>query len=195
MGVSESKARTAAAARSRVEEIPVDVNERGFMTDLSQWTPGAALFLARRQGLEGWPQELSDDHWRVIDFMRSYYDATGNAPSLRYTCKALGLAKRRFSRLFPGGLMTARRISGLPGPRRVANRRELSIAQQLLTVNWWERLTQPDFRHHGAGRGGHVLPTVVPAPSSKGKKMGARRLALKAGASEAAGRVSRLPAI
>jgi TusE/DsrC/DsvC family sulfur relay protein len=195
MGVSESKARTGTAARPRVEETPVDVNERGFMTDLSQWTPGAALFLARRQGLEGWPQELGDDHWRVIDFMRSYYDATSNAPSLRYTCKALGLAKRRFSRLFPGGLMTARRISGLPGPRRVANRRELSIAQQLLTGNWWERLTQPDFRSHGAGRASHVLATGIQGRSSKGKRMGARRPVLDAGASDASGRASRLPAL
>jgi TusE/DsrC/DsvC family sulfur relay protein len=189
------QAPTATAPNLPLEETPVDVNERGFMTDLSQWTPGAALFLARRQGLDGWPQELSDDHWRVIDFMRSYYDATSNAPSLRYTCKALGLAKKRFSRLFPGGLRTVRRISGLPGPRRAANRRELSIAQQLLARNWWEQLTQPDFRDRGEGRTSRVLPAGVPGQPSTSKKTGVRRLGPGARVPEAASRASRLPVV
>jgi TusE/DsrC/DsvC family sulfur relay protein len=149
-------AQKGSAAAPPVAETPVEVNERGFMVDPSQWTPGAALFLARRQGLPDWPRELGSDHWRVIDCMRTYHDATGNAPSLRYTCRALGLTKRQFSRLFPGGLMTARRISGLPGPRRSANKRELSIAQQLLTRNWWERLTGAEFRDDDAGRSGRL---------------------------------------
>ena len=154
------------SARIDVQETPVEVNERGFMTDLSLWTPGAALYLARRQGLRDWPRELTSDHWRVVDYMRVYYNATGNAPSLRYTCRALDLTKRQFSRLFPGGLMTARRISGLPGPRRAANRRELSIAQQLLARNWWEQLT-----------------SVEPEGDTKGKK---RRVMTGAGAHDKA---------
>jgi TusE/DsrC/DsvC family sulfur relay protein len=134
--VQGTKVEAATEAVAPVRETPVEVDARGFMTDPSQWTPGAALFLARRQGLREWPRELVSDHWRVIDFMRTYYQATGNAPSLRFTCKALGLAKKRFARLFPGGLMTVRRISGLPGPRKAANRRE-----RLLTRDWWAKLT------------------------------------------------------
>jgi TusE/DsrC/DsvC family sulfur relay protein len=144
-----------AAAGAVLSETPVEVNERGFMTDLTQWTPEVAWYLARRQGVLDWPREFTSDHWRVIDYMRTYYEATGNAPSLRYTCKALGLAKKRFSRLFPGGLVTARRISGLPGNRRCASRTELSTAQQLLTGNWWERLTRPAPEE---GAGGSVVP-------------------------------------
>jgi TusE/DsrC/DsvC family sulfur relay protein len=139
--VESDETRAATDTVAAVQEAPVEVNERGFMTDPSQWTPGVALYLARRQGLANWPREFTVDHWRVIDYTRTYYEATDNAPSLRYTCRALGLTKKRFSRLFPGGLMTVRRISGLAGARKSANRRELSIAQQLLTRNWWERLT------------------------------------------------------
>ncbi len=134
--VQGTKVGAATEAAETVRETPVEVDVRGFMTDPSQWTPGAALFMARRQGLRDWPRELGSDHWRVIDFMRTYHEATGNAPSLRYTCNALGLTKKRFSRLFPGGLMTVRRISGLPGPRKAANRRE-----RLLTRDWWTILT------------------------------------------------------
>ena len=153
----DKKLETPSAARAHVEEMPVEVNERGFMIDLAQWTPGAALYLARRQGLPNWPSELTGDHWRVVDYMRVYYKATGNAPSLRYTCRALELTKRQFSRLFPGGLMTARRISGLPGPRRAANRHELSIAQQLLARNWWEQLTSVEPENDTKGRKSRVM--------------------------------------
>lgn len=156
------------SARTDVQEMPVEVNERGFMTDLSQWTPGAALYLARRQGLRDWPRELTSDHWRVVDYMRVYYNATGNAPSLRYTCRALDLTKRQFSRLFPGGLMTARRISGLPGPRRAANRRELSIAAQLMARNWWEQLTSVEPEDEVKGRKSRVMAGAgVPSKASK----------------------------
>jgi TusE/DsrC/DsvC family sulfur relay protein len=168
-----NKAQTGTAAVAAVAETPVEVNERGFMTDLSQWTPGAALFLARRQGLKDWPRELTSDHWRVIDYMRTYYEATGNAPSLRYTCRALGLTKKQFSRLFPGGLMTVRRISGLPGVRRSADGRELSMAQQLLTRNWWERLTGAEFEDDAAGGGGRrVTASPTRDRSSRSGKPG-----------------------
>jgi TusE/DsrC/DsvC family sulfur relay protein len=155
--VRSNRTQAATGAVAAVQETPVEVNERGFMTDPSQWTPGAALYLARRQGLRDWPHELMSDHWRVIDYMRVYYKATDNAPSLRFTCNALGMTKKQFSRLFPGGLMTARRISGLPGTRRYGNGRELSIAQQLLTRNWWERLMEAEFHDGSAGRSGLPL--------------------------------------
>lgn len=166
-----NKVQAGTDAVAAVPETPVEVNERGFMTDLSQWTPGAAVFLARRQGLKAWPRELTSDHWRVIEYMRTYYHATGNAPSLRCTCRALGLTKKRFSRLFPGGLMTVRRMSGLPGPRRSANRRELSIAQRLLTRNWWEHLTGAEFQHDAAaGIEGRLSASPIPGRSSRSGK-------------------------
>lgn len=134
---------TDAAAMS---EMPVEVNEKGFMVDPSQWSPAAALYLARRQGLDGWPRELTADHWSVIDYTRAYFQATDNAPSLRYTCRALGLTRKRFSWLFPGGLITVRRIAGLPGGRRPPNGSEKSLARELWARNWWGQLTSVEPR-------------------------------------------------
>ncbi len=163
-----SKVEPGTDAAKVVRETPVEVDVRGFMTDPSQWTPGAALFLARRQGLRDWPRELTSDHWRVIDYMRTYYEAAGNAPSLRYTCRALGLTKKQFSRLFPGGLMTVRRVSGLPGARRSPSERELSIAQQLMTRDWWERLIGAEPRDDSAaGIGGRLSASPSPGQSSE----------------------------
>ena len=156
-------------ADQAIKDAPVRVNERGFMTDPSQWTPGVAWNLARRQGVANWPRELTSEHWQVIDYTRAYFQAVGNAPSLRYTCKALGLAKKRFSRLFPGGLMTVRRIAGLPGPRRSASGRELSIAQQLLASDWWEHLTSAEVPDGPPAGKRSLLPaSPVPARSPSG---------------------------
>ncbi len=154
-----TKVEAATEAVATVRETPVEVDERGFMTDPTHWTPGAALFLARRQGIRGWPRELSSNHWRLIDFMRNYYQGTGNVPSLWYTCRALGLTKKHFSRLFPGGMMSVRRMSGLPGPRKAASKRE----RWLVTRNWWAILTNAatpsgnTHRSHSAAVGRKIL--------------------------------------
>ena len=125
----------------RVAEKPVEVNERGFMKDLSQWTPGAAQYLATQQRAPRGLDRLTPDHWRVIDYMRSYFYRAGKIPSDGQVCKDLGLRRSELSQLFPGSMVTARRIAGLPGPRRSANGRGLSPSQQLLTQDWWTRLT------------------------------------------------------
>jgi tRNA 2-thiouridine synthesizing protein E len=125
-----------------VAEKPVEVNERGFMKDLSQWTPGAAEYLATQQGGPRGLDRLTPDHWRVIDYMRSYFYRAGKIPSDAQVCKDLGLRRSELSQLFPGSMVTARRIAGLPGPRRSANGRKLSASQQVLARDWWARFTE-----------------------------------------------------
>jgi TusE/DsrC/DsvC family sulfur relay protein len=161
-GILEHQAQTGTTRDVAAVETPVEVNERGYMIDLSRWSPGVALFLARRQGLAGWPRKLTADHWRVIEYTRTHYHRTGAAPSLRKTCAALGLTKRQFRDLFPGGLTTVRRVSGLPGPRRSARGPGLSKGQQLLASSWWERLTSSELQHDGKGAAGN-LPSTSPA--------------------------------
>jgi TusE/DsrC/DsvC family sulfur relay protein len=158
-GVLEHQAQTETTGDVAAVETPVEVNERGFMIDLSRWSPGVALFLARRQGLDGRPRKLTADHWRAIEYTRTYYHRTGAAPSLRKTCAGLDLTKRQLCDLFPGGLTTVRRVSGLPDPRRSARGSSLSKGQQLLTCNWWERLTSTEFQDDGKGAAGHPSST------------------------------------
>jgi TusE/DsrC/DsvC family sulfur relay protein len=180
IGVPENDVETQTAADEAIPETPARVNERGFMVSPSRWTPGVAWFLARRQGVANWPRGFTSEHWQVIHYTRAYYRATGNAPSLRFTCRALGLTKEQLYRLFPSGLMTVRRISGLPGPRRTASGRELSIAQQLLASNWWRRLTGAELPNgRGAGRRGLLAASPVPDQSSRSVKDGKASVAVE----------------
>ncbi len=124
---------------------PVETNQRGFMRDLSQWSPSVAQFLIHQEGHPKGPHELTSNHWRVIDYVRTHYHpnlASGNGgkPSLSRIRSDLNLTRGEFSQLFPGGLKSALRISGLPGPRRSA-KVSLSPAQRLRAGDWWGRLT------------------------------------------------------
>jgi TusE/DsrC/DsvC family sulfur relay protein len=99
------------------DETPVEVDAQGFMKDPSEWTPEAAQFLARHQGFGEGLDQLTGDHWRVIDYVRGYHHRAGRAPSREGICTELGLTKKQFFRLFPGTFRTALRVAGLPGPQ------------------------------------------------------------------------------
>ena len=143
---ADKEVRRRTARRFAAEARPVDTNQRGFVKDLSQWTPDAAKFLARQEGHPDGPRELREEHWRVIGYLRSRFhpevsSGNGSRPSLEIICEDLKLTRKRFLELFPGGVKAAMRISGLPGPRRSRNGKPLSVGEQARTGDWWARLS------------------------------------------------------
>ena len=92
----------------------LELNEEGFLTDPSQWDNDVALQLARSQeGLE----DLSDEHWAVVNFIRNHFLETNLAPMVRSICKTTGLPLRRIYELFPSGpAKGACKVAGLPKP-------------------------------------------------------------------------------
>jgi TusE/DsrC/DsvC family sulfur relay protein len=105
-----------------IVETAVEVDENGFIRDPGQWTPEAAVFLARRQGYGQALGELTGDHWRVIDYIRSFRESAGGAPSRADVCAGLSMTRKQFYELFPGTLKTALRVAGLPAPEDGAER-------------------------------------------------------------------------
>jgi dissimilatory sulfite reductase related protein len=92
----------------------VDRNEEGFFTDPTQWTEAMAPELARAEGID----ELTDDHWQVIKFMRSEFFEKGTGPTVRMLGKTSGVSVKQLYQLFPKGpAKTAAKIAGIPKPR------------------------------------------------------------------------------
>ncbi len=86
----------------------------GYMIDPEIWTEAVAETLAAEQGLAA----LDEPHWRVIRFLREYYQHWGKSPLSREVKKGTGLSLMEIDDLFPGGLKRgARRLAGLPNPR------------------------------------------------------------------------------
>ncbi len=75
------------------------------------WNEEKARKLAMLEGI----RELEDKHWRVIFYLRSYYEDFQKIPPLYKICTNTGLNTLEIYRLFPrGGLSSAWRIAGLP---------------------------------------------------------------------------------
>lgn len=93
---------------------PVEVNEEGFLTDPSQWTPEIAEALADEVGIG----PLNDQHWKVIGFCREDAAREGQPPGLRRISKLSGVNMKDLYQLFPKGPgKLAARVAGLPKPQ------------------------------------------------------------------------------
>jgi tRNA 2-thiouridine synthesizing protein E len=91
----------------------VETDAEGFLTDPHQWTRELAAEIALENGIP----ELTERHWKVIEFMRFRYLTTGSAPSIRSLGKESGVSVKELYRLFPKGpAKLAAKIGGIPKP-------------------------------------------------------------------------------
>ena len=91
----------------------MEVDEDGFIQEPDQWDKGVAVDLAKTEGVD----ELTDDHWIVVDFLRDYYLEFNMAPMIRKLCKKTGFKLKAIYELFPSGpAKGACKIAGLPKP-------------------------------------------------------------------------------
>jgi tRNA 2-thiouridine synthesizing protein E len=94
--------------------VAADVNDEGFFTDPDQWTEAMVPDLAAAEGFT----ELTEDHWRVIRFMRAEFLEKGTGPTVRLLAKSSGVPVRELYQLFPKGpAKVAAKLAGIPKPR------------------------------------------------------------------------------
>ena len=95
-------------------ETPVEVNEEGFFVHPEQWTAAMAPEIAKQEGI----LELTPDHWKVVNLMRTVYVTKGTGPTVRVLGKTSGVSIKDLYELFPKGpAKTAAKIAGIPKPR------------------------------------------------------------------------------
>ena len=92
----------------------VSVNEEGFMTVYDEWNEDLGKELASMIGID----EMTDDHWAAIRFLRTDYAEQGETPTLRRVTKVGGIPTKQLFTLFPK--KPAKKmayIAGLPKPK------------------------------------------------------------------------------
>lgn len=103
------------------EELEMlNLGEEGYLNDPSEWNKDIARMLAEDEEIE-----LSDEHWKVLAFMREYYAEHGIAADARFVIKFLAndlgygdQARARLFQLFPYGYVKqACKIAGMKRPR------------------------------------------------------------------------------
>ena len=91
----------------------VEFDEEGFLANPDDWTEAMAEALAKEEGIE----TLTSQHWQVINFSRTDYQESGEAPGLRRITKIGGIPTKDLYSLFPKGpAKKVARISGLGKP-------------------------------------------------------------------------------
>lgn len=95
------------------EEVKIDVDEDGFMEDPDVWNDRVALALASTEGVA----ELTEDHWKMINYLREYFQKFGIAPMIRKLCKETGFSLKQVYDMFPSGpAKGACKVAGLAKP-------------------------------------------------------------------------------
>ncbi len=70
-----------------------------FLADLEDWCEGWVQYVMKEEGVE----EVTDDHRKVIDVIREYYEKNGIAPMARVLRNITGISLKRIYELFPSG--------------------------------------------------------------------------------------------
>lgn len=90
----------------------VVVDDEGFMTQYDQWDEDIAAALAAAIDVD-----LTDEHWKVINFLREDFKEKGETPTIRRVSSAGGVDTKKLFQLFPK--KPAKKMSyiaGLPKP-------------------------------------------------------------------------------
>ena len=91
----------------------IEIDEDGFIQDPEVWDEGVAKSLAETEGVA----DMTDDHWKVVKYLREYYLEYNMAPMIRKLCKATDLKLKEVYDLFPSGpAKGAGTVAGLPKP-------------------------------------------------------------------------------
>ena len=93
----------------------------GYIVDPEEWNPEIARLLAAEENLD-----LTQDYWRILDFMRTYWMDHRVAPDVRHVIEYLvneqgyakKAAKKQLFDMFPYGYVKqACKIAGMQRPR------------------------------------------------------------------------------
>jgi TusE/DsrC/DsvC family sulfur relay protein len=90
----------------------VHVDEEGFLTEYDEWDEALAAQLAANIGIE-----LTEDHLKVIRFLREDFKETGETATIRRVTTVGGIPTKELFQLFPK--KPAKKmayIAGLPKP-------------------------------------------------------------------------------
>lgn len=92
---------------------PIEVNDEGFLINPDDWDEQLGAEFARLIGVD-----LTDEHWKLLRFLREDYRAEGETPTLRRVSTQTGVPIKQLFTMFPG--KPAKKMSyvaGVPKPK------------------------------------------------------------------------------
>ncbi|MEG6586648.1 TusE/DsrC/DsvC family sulfur relay protein [Dendrosporobacter sp. 1207_IL3150] len=91
----------------------IELDEDGFLVDPGLWNEDIVEYFAKAEDVG----DLTEKHWKVINYLRDYFKKFGIAPMIRKLCKDTGFTLKEIYELFPSGpAKGACKLAGLPKP-------------------------------------------------------------------------------
>ena len=91
--------------------LGINLNDEGYLTDHTQWTPEIATELAKEEEIE-----MTDKHWEVLSYLQEQHK-NEIALSIRKIRKSGVVSIKEFYGLFPNGpLKISSKLAGIPKP-------------------------------------------------------------------------------
>ena len=75
------------------------VDEDGFIDNFGNWNDTWVKWVKHQEGID----ELTEEHWTVINILQDYYKKNGIAPMVRILSKVTGFKLKHIYELFPSG--------------------------------------------------------------------------------------------
>ncbi|MFO7762083.1 MAG: TusE/DsrC/DsvC family sulfur relay protein [Thermodesulfobacteriota bacterium] len=91
-----------------------EVDEDGFLTKgMEDWDTDWVDYVKTTEGIE----ELTEEHWKIINSLQDYFKKNGIAPMVRILSKTTGFPLKKIYELYPSGPgKGACKMAGLPKP-------------------------------------------------------------------------------
>ena len=91
----------------------IELDEDGFIVEPDLWSEEIAAYFATEEEVE----ELTEEHWKIINYLKNYFKQFGIAPMVRILSKNTGYKLKEVYELFPSGPgKGACKMAGLPKP-------------------------------------------------------------------------------
>jgi dissimilatory sulfite reductase related protein len=89
----------------------LEIDDQGYLQDPSKWSEAVARAYAAKEGIN----ELTENHWKVINYLRDYHSANGVCPMVKRLVKDCGFTLKQLYDLFPEGpANSACKWAGMP---------------------------------------------------------------------------------
>ncbi|MCX8110996.1 MAG: TusE/DsrC/DsvC family sulfur relay protein [Syntrophorhabdaceae bacterium] len=100
-------------AKATLGNMEIEIDEDGFIQEPEKWNQAIAEDLAKLE--QAYP--MTEEHWKVVNYLRDYYLKYEIAPPIRMLVKQTGFDLKKIYQLFPSGpAKGACKIAGLPKP-------------------------------------------------------------------------------
>ena len=97
----------------QIDGRDIQFDQDGFMVEPQLWNDEVAKLIANDEGID----EMTENHWKIVNFIRDYWKEHDLAPAVRLICKENNVSVREIYKLFTAGpARGACRVAGLPKP-------------------------------------------------------------------------------